>query len=71
MDGGFENESIDLHREIIKVDNIVSLFEMYGVPKKSSNSNDDVNDSFDVFSEDTDMSDYWIWRNMSPIIIRG
>lgn len=67
MDGGFENESIDLHREIIKVDNIVSLFEMYGVPKKSSNSNDDVNDSFDVFSEDTDMSDYWIWRNMSPI----
>lgn len=32
MDGGYQDESINLHKEMIAYDNIVSLFQKYKVP---------------------------------------
>lgn len=42
MDGGTERPEIGLHREMIHPDNVISLFESYGVQKKAG-----------VFLEDT------------------
>ena len=64
MDGSHENADIGLHKEIIRVDNIVELFQKHNVPKGGRDSPDGKDDNFDVFSEDTDMSDYYIWREI-------
>lgn len=53
MDGGTERAEIGLHKEVMHPDNIVSLFEKYGVQKKLG-----------LFSEDTDYADYFLWRNI-------
>jgi hypothetical protein len=53
MDGGTERPEIGLHKEMIHPDNVVSLFEKYGVQKR-----------FGVFSEDTDYADYYLWRSV-------
>jgi hypothetical protein len=53
LDGGTDRPEIGLHQEMIHPDNIVSLFEKYGVQKK-----------FGLFSEDTDYADFFIWRNV-------
>jgi hypothetical protein len=53
LDGGTERPEIGLYQEMIHPDNIVSLFEKYGVEKK-----------FGLFSEDTDYADFFIWRNI-------
>jgi hypothetical protein len=63
MDGGFENAAINLHKEFIRHDNIVQLFEKYAVPKE-----------MDLLSVDTDFKDYWILKailqsNYRPRII--
>lgn len=57
MDGGFNIPKINLHKEMIKPSNIVQLFQKYNVPNAKSGD-----DNFDLFSEDTDMSDYYIWK---------
>ena len=51
MDGGNENNAINLHKEMIHPDNIVDLFKKYDVPKEP-----------DYLSEDTDFADYWLWK---------
>jgi hypothetical protein len=53
MDGGTEQPEIGLYREMVHPDNVVFLFEKYGVKKK-----------FGVFSEDTNYADYYIWRSV-------
>jgi len=53
MDGGNTNSYINLRKEMIHPDNIVSLFERYMVPKKIG-----------YLSEDTDYADFFIWRNI-------
>ena len=53
MDGGFENPANFLHKEFIRPDNIVSLFEKYNVPIE-----------FDLLSVDTDMHDYFILQSI-------
>ena len=45
MDGGYEDPTINLHKEIITPSNIVSLFSKYSVPRK-----------FDLLSIDTDQA---------------
>lgn len=49
MDGGFENDQINLQQEFITERNILDLFDKYKVPRR-----------FDVLSLDTDMFDLWI-----------
>ena len=49
MDGSNENKELNLHKEIILHSNVLDLFEKYSVNKE-----------FDLFSVDTDYSDYWI-----------
>ncbi len=49
MDGSNENPSINLHRESIMHNNIISLLEKYKVPN-----------DVDILSEDTDYADYHI-----------
>ena len=49
MDGGYENNSINLKQEFITAENIVSLFEKYNVPKK-----------VDLLSTDIDYNDLYV-----------
>jgi len=49
MDGGYEDPTINLHKEIITPSNIVSLFSKYSVPRK-----------FDLLSIDTDQLDLFL-----------
>ena len=51
MDGGYENRSINLHKEIITPQNIVDLFVKYKVPRTP-----------DYVSIDIDSTDLWIFR---------
>ena len=48
MDGGFDNPSINLHKEWINSSNIVGLFEKYKVPK-----------NFDHMTIDIDLTTLW------------
>ena len=50
FDGGNENPSINLHKEIILHSNILDLFAKYKIE----------NEDLDLLSEDTDYADYWI-----------
>jgi hypothetical protein len=54
MDGSNENAAINLNRESISPDNIVSLLEKHGVYQNGTD--------IGYFSEDTDFADYYIWR---------
>jgi hypothetical protein len=54
MDGGNENATINLHKEMIHHKSIVSIFEKYNVSK----------DNLGLLSEDTDFSDYYIWKSI-------
>ena len=49
FDGGFENQSINLHKEKITHWNILDIFHKYKISKEIS-----------ILSEDTDYADYWI-----------
>lgn len=49
MDGGYENATIDLHKEFVTEGNILHLLEKHGVPA-----------NFDILSIDVDMFDLWI-----------
>lgn len=51
MDGNPSEDEIDIKKEIITTENIVSLFEKYNVPKE-----------FDFLSIDIDGNDYWVLR---------
>ncbi|XRB17673.1 methyltransferase [Pseudoscourfieldia marina] len=53
MDGGNENPSINLHKEVILPSNIVELFEKYRVSQ-----------TFDLLSIDIDSYDLWVWRRL-------
>jgi hypothetical protein len=53
MSGFTENSKINLHKEIIMHDNILSLFEKYYVPIE-----------IDLLSVDTDYADYWILESI-------
>eukprot|EP00775_Hariotina_reticulata_P005665 gene5665-5902_t len=52
MDGGFENSTINLHREMIYAENIVSLFQKYRVPHPS----------FDLLTVDIDLNTAYLLR---------
>jgi hypothetical protein len=54
MDGGYENLFINLKRERISPQNIVSLLEKHGVYQN--------NTDIGFFSKGTDYVDYYIWR---------
>ena len=56
MDGGNENQAINLHKEFITPNNIVSLFKKYNVPIK-----------FDLLSIDIDSTDLWIWKEIGKV----
>ena len=56
MDGGFENEFINLRREFLTIDNIVELFQKYNVPP-----------AFDLLSIDLDMFDFWILEKILKV----
>jgi hypothetical protein len=56
MDGGFENEQINLRREFLTIDNIVELFRKYKVPQE-----------FDLLSIDLDMFDFWILEKILKV----
>lgn len=49
MDGSNSNPGMNLHKEKIMHSNILELFEKHKI-----------NDTIDIFSEDTDYADYWI-----------
>lgn len=53
MDGGNENPSINLHKEMILPSNIVEVFGKYSVPQM-----------FDLLSIDIDSYDLWVWRRL-------
>eukprot|EP00775_Hariotina_reticulata_P004390 gene4390-4643_t len=52
MDGGFENSAINLHREMVFAENIVSLFQKYQVPHPS----------FDMLTVDIDLNTAYLLR---------
>ena len=56
MDGGYENDRINLHKEFINSTNILSLFEKYEVPKE-----------FDLLSVDIDSCDLWVWKKIATV----
>ena len=49
MEGSKENKDIDMHKEMVKHDNVLEILEKYGVKSE-----------FDLFIENTDYEDYWI-----------
>ena len=49
IDGTFENSAINLYKEFVQWDSIVSILKKYNVKQ-----------DIDFFSEDTDYADYWI-----------
>lgn len=51
MDGGFENEQVNQHKEIITPSNINDLFAKYHVPRE-----------FNLLSIDIDFDDWWVWQ---------
>ena len=51
LDSSFENATINLHREFITSQNVVSLFSKYGVPR-----------DVDYVSIDIDSADLWVFR---------
>ena len=53
LDGDNENKAINLHKEMITPDNIVSLFDKYRVPLEP-----------DYVSIDIDSSDLWVFRSL-------
>ncbi|KAJ3120148.1 hypothetical protein HK098_004816 [Nowakowskiella sp. JEL0407] len=59
MDGGFENATINLHKEFIYKSNIVNLFKKYKVPKE-----------FDMLSVDIDYNTYWVWKAIDHKLYR-
>lgn len=54
MDGSHENLVINLRKEFITAENIVSLFEKYKVPIE-----------FDFLSLDIDFNDWYVWKAIS------
>ncbi len=54
MDGGYENHSINLHKEFITAENINTLFVKYKVPLE-----------FDLLSIDIDFADFHVWKAIS------
>lgn len=54
MDGGHENATINLHREMISIDTIVDLFKKYKVPKEP-----------DYVSVDLDSCDIWVMMEIA------
>lgn len=53
MDGWWEDAGINLKREIITAENIVPLFQKYGVEKE-----------FDLLSIDIDFNDFYVWKEI-------
>jgi hypothetical protein len=53
MDGSHENPEINLHKEFITSENIVTLFDKYNVP-----------DEPDYVSIDLDSTDLWVFRSI-------
>lgn len=51
MDGSHDNPALNLHQEMIYVENIVALFEKYQVPR-----------DLDFLSIDIDSTDLFVWR---------
>jgi hypothetical protein len=55
LDCAFEDEAIQLRREMITAENVNGLFSKYAVP-----------DEFDLLSIDIDGNDYWVWKALAP-----
>jgi hypothetical protein len=53
FDGGFNNAQINLNKETIAHDNVLSIFDKYKVKNE-----------IDILSEDTDYADYWILESI-------
>lgn len=51
MDGGYEDQRINLHREFITAENINLLFQKYNVPQQ-----------LDLLSIDIDSNDWYVWH---------
>lgn len=51
IDNGFENNSINLHKEFITAENINELFDKYNTPEE-----------FDLLSIDIDFNDFHVWK---------
>lgn len=49
FDGGFSNEEIGLHKEVITYKTVLDIFKKYSIE-----------DDIGILSEDTDYADYWI-----------
>lgn len=56
MDGWWENAEINLKREFITAENIVPLFQKYGVEKE-----------FDLLSVDIDFNDFYVWKEICKV----
>ena len=54
MDGNWENPSINLRKEFVTAENIVSLFEKYEIAEE-----------FDLLSIDIDFNDFYLWKKIS------
>lgn len=58
MDGGYENKNINLKKEFIMAENILSLFKKH-IPKKFQ--------KFDLLCIDIDGNDFYIWKTISTL----
>lgn len=53
LDGNFENPEINLHKEFLTPENIISVFKKYSVPEE-----------FDYLSIDVDSSELWLMKTL-------
>lgn len=54
LDGGHENQAINLQREFVTAENINELFEKYEVPE-----------NLDLLSIDIDYNDFYVWKALN------
>jgi hypothetical protein len=60
MDGGHQNDAINLNKEFITAENINDLFRKHNVPETE----------FDLLIIDIDFNDFWVWKHINHAIYR-